>query len=182
VYIAFLVIRPRVCTISSSYHLTSYKHDRPIDGVVESRSTYCDFIFERRVCRAGEIHRHLVEVCFVRVMSLIKLRVWCNYFGNVKREVDCKQLPGRPSMCHADARSREDRGIKWLKSPEMCTLRWVVLTAPSSNSLIGEVCEHWTPRNITDYHNPRHKGHLIHYTDRGQSFLESILKWYKHMV
>jgi len=64
------------------------------------------------VCRAGEIHRHLVEVCFVRVMSLIKLRVWCNYFGNVKREVDCKQLPGRPSMCHADARSREDRGIK----------------------------------------------------------------------
>jgi hypothetical protein len=45
-------------------------------------------------------------------MSRIKVRVWCNYFDNVKREVDYKQLPGRPSVCHADARSREDIGIK----------------------------------------------------------------------
>jgi hypothetical protein len=101
-----------VCTISSSFHPTSYKHDRPIDGIVENRTTYCDFIFECRVCRADEILRHLVEVCCVRLMSRIKVRVWCSYFGNVKKEVDCKQLPGRPSLCHADARSREDRGIK----------------------------------------------------------------------
>jgi len=45
-------------------------------------------------------------------MSPINVRVWCSYFGNFKREVDYKQLPGRPSTCRADARSREDKDIK----------------------------------------------------------------------
>ena len=40
------------------------------------------------------------------------MQVWCNYFGNVKREVDYKQRPGSPSMCRADGCNREATSIK----------------------------------------------------------------------
>jgi [histone H3]-lysine36 N-dimethyltransferase SETMAR len=137
--------------------------------------------------KPAEIHRQLVEIYGVLVMSDGMVRKWVRQFNNGRTDVHDEARSGRPSVVNdglvaqVNEKIRENRRftIRML-SDEFPEISKTVLHEIVNNHLnYRKLCSRWVPKMLTDVHKTKRLGSsltfLTRYSEEGNEFLSKIV-------